>query len=207
MYSTLPDCFFLFFVVTVYLLIDIDRVKKSVSDALPARYKPEILRIAGRVDQDVKAFFRGQVIVVMVLICIYTIGLGLIGCPFWYIIGITAGLGAFVPYFSLASGMVPAMVLSVAEDGNAWRVLIVAGLFAFGMTVDSVFVTPRVIGKRVGMHPVAIILSILVFGTLFGFLGVLFAIPIAAVVKVFVLELFARYKASALYSAEQPSPR
>jgi len=192
--------FFLFFVVTIYLLLDIDHIRLAVQSALPRRHKDEISRVAGRIDVNLKAFFRGQVVVVAVLSCIFTAGLGLVGCPFWYIVGITAGIGAFVPYFALASGMVPAVVLSAAEYNDLWHPIAAAAVFAFGMAMDNIVVTPHVIGKRVGMHPVTIIFSILVFGTLFGFLGVIFAVPIAAVVKVVAQELFERYKASGLYA-------
>jgi len=192
--------FFLFFVVTIYLLIDIGRVRKWVDGALPLRYKPEIIRIARRIDLNIKAFFRGQVVVVSVLSIIFTIGLAIVGCPFWYVVGITGGLGAFVPYFWLASGMVPAMVLAAAAYQDWWHPIAAAVVFAIGSAVDNIIVTPKVIGKSVGMHPVIIILSIMVFGSLFGFLGMLFAIPIAAIVKVLFQELFQKYKQSELYT-------
>jgi len=192
--------FFLFFVVTIYLLVDIDRIRAGVADMLPRGRRDEIVRVTKKIDANLKAFFRGQVVVVAVLSCIFTIGLGLVGCPFWYLVGIAGGIGAFVPYFALASGMVPAILLSAAEHQDVLHPVLAAGVFAFGMAVDNVLVTPRIIGRSVGMHPVIIILSILVFGTLFGFLGVIFAVPIAAVVKVLAQELFQRYKASALYA-------
>ncbi len=194
--------FFLFFVVTIYLLLDIDRIRDRVGDGLPLGYKDEIIRISKRLDVNLKAFFRGQLVVAAVLACIFTTGLWLVGCPFWYIVGIAGGLGAFVPYFALASGMVPAVILSVAEYQDLLHPLAAAGVFAFGLAVDNVLVTPKVIGKSVGMSPVTIILSILVFGTLFGFLGVIFAVPIAAVAKVMGGELFSRYKASELYTGQ-----
>ncbi|MFW6159466.1 MAG: AI-2E family transporter, partial [Planctomycetota bacterium] len=195
--------FILFFVVMVYLLLDIDRLRGWMRSALPRRYKDEILRISGKVDTNVKAFFRGQVVVVLVLSAIFSLGLLIIGCPFWYVVGVAGGLGAFIPYFALASGMVPAIVLTAIEYANPLLGAAAAAVvFAVGMTIDNVLVTPRIIGRSVGMHPVAVILSILIFGTLFGFLGVLFAVPIAAVVKVLAQELFARYRSSALYAAE-----
>jgi len=186
----------------VYLLIDIDRGRERVKDALPLPYKDEILRIVRQIDANLKSFFRGQVVVVLVLSCIFTAGLAIAGTPFWYVVGITGGLGAFVPYFALASGMVPALLLSAAQYQDLRHPVAVACVFAIGFIIDSTLVTPRVIGKSVGLHPVIIILSILVFGTLFGFLGVLFAVPIAAVVKVFAQELFARYRASEFYRGE-----
>ena len=192
--------FFLFFVVTVYLLLDIDRVRGRVKDALPLQHKDEILRIGSRLDGNLKAFFRGQCLVVGALSLIFTIGLWLIGCPFWYIVGIAGGIGAFIPYFALASGMVPAMILMFAQYGEPWAPLAAAVVFGIGLAVDNVLITPKIIGKSVGMHPVVIILSILIFGTLLGFLGVIFAVPIAAVVKVLVEELFKRYKHSELYT-------
>ena len=192
--------FFLFFVVTIYLLMDIDRIRAWARSALPLRYKDDTLRIAKRLDVDLKAFFRGQCVVVLILSLIFTVGLALVGCPFWYLVGVVGGIGAFIPYFALASGMVPGMILAAAQYGNVWRPLAVAAVFGIGLAIDNVCVTPRIIGKRVGMHPVIVILSILVFGTLFGFLGVIFAVPIAAVVKVFAQELFARYKESGFYT-------
>ncbi len=192
--------FFLFFVVTVYLLVDIDRARDRVKDALPLRHKDEILRIAGHIDANLKSFFRGQMIVVLVDTVVFTAGLALVGTPFWYVIGIIGGLGAFVPYFALVSGMVPAIVLTFAQHQDVLHPAAAAAVFAVGLTVDSLFTTPHIMGKRVGVHPVIVILAIFVFGTLFGFLGVLFAVPIAAVVKVIAQELFVRYKASELYN-------
>ncbi len=194
--------FLLFFVVAIYLLLDIDWIAEKVKEALPLRHKSEILRIAERLDANLKAFFRGQCVVVAALGCIYTAGLALVGCPFWYIIGIAGGIGAFVPYFDLAVGMVPAVIVSGAFYQDVWHPVAAAAVFAVGKAVDNVLITPKILGVRVGMHPVMIILSILVFGTLFGFLGILFAIPIAAVVKVLCQELFARYKASPLYTGQ-----
>ncbi len=192
--------FFLFFVVTVYLLLDIDRARDRVKDALPLKYQDEIIRISSRLDGNLKAFFRGQCAVVGVLTLIFTVGLWIIDCPFWYFVGIAGGIGAFIPYFALASGMVPAMILMFARHGEPWAPLAAAAVFGIGLAVDNVLVTPNIIGKSVGLHPVVIILSILIFGTLLGFLGVIFAVPIAAVVKVLVEELFARYKHSELYT-------
>jgi len=192
--------FFLFFVVTVYLLLDIDRVQQVVRDALPLPHKQAIVRIAHKLDVNLKAFFRGQCVVVALLSLFFCLGLWMVGCPYWYILGITGGLGAFVPYFWMASGLVPAVILTWAKHGDAWHPLMAAAVFGLAQVLDSVLITPKVIGPRVGMHPVVIILSILVFGTLFGFLGVLFAVPIAAVVKVLSQELFARYKTSEWYT-------
>jgi predicted PurR-regulated permease PerM len=191
---------FLFFIVTVYLLVDIDRARERVRGMLPLGHKDEIVRIARKVDLNLKAFFRGQVVVVLVLSCIFTVGLAIVDCPFWYIIGPAGGLGAFVPYFALASGMAPAVLVSLAAHRDPWHPLAAAAVFGVGLAIDNVFITPRIIGKRVGMHPVSVILSILVFGTLFGFLGVLFAVPFAAVTKVFAQELLARYRTSELYT-------
>ena len=194
--------FFLFFVVTVYLLLDIDRARDRVKDALPLKYKDEIIRISSRLDGNLKAFFRGHCAVVGVLSLIFTIGLWIIDCPFWYFVGIAGGIGAFIPYFALASGMVPAMILMFAQHGDPSAPLAAAAVFGLGLAIDNIFITPNIIGKSVGMHPVVIILSILIFGTLLGFLGVIFAVPIAAVVKVLAEELFARYKHSELYTGQ-----
>ena len=197
--------FLLFFVVTIYLLIDLDRVRERAKDMVPLKHKDAILRITRQIDVNLKAFFRGQIVVVLALSAIFTVGLAIVQCPFWYIIGVAGGLGAFIPYFALASGMVPAMIVSAAKHGGVLHPLLAAAVFGIGLAIDNAFITPKVIGKRVGLHPVIIILSILVFGTLFGFLGVLFAVPIAAVVKVIVQELLVRYKASELYTGEPPS--
>jgi predicted PurR-regulated permease PerM len=191
--------FFLFFVVAVFLLLDVPKLRSRIDDALPRRYQSEIERIAAAVDANLKSFFRGQCLVAASLGVVFTIGLAVVRCPFWYIIGPVGGLGAFVPYMPLAAGMVPAVVVSFAEHQDWWHPLLAAGVFGVGLTLDNVYITPQIIGRSVGLHPVLIILSLMVFGTLFGVLGILFAVPIAAVLKVFVIEAFERYKKSNLY--------
>jgi predicted PurR-regulated permease PerM len=201
--------FVLFFVVAVFLLLDVPKIRKRADEVLPRPYRAEIERVAGAVDLNLKSFFRGQCVVAASLGLIFTVGLGVVGCPFWYIIGPIGGLGAFVPYMPLAAGMVPAVIVSFAHHQDWLHPLLAAAVFGLGLTLDNVYITPKIIGRSVGLHPVFIILSLMIFGTLFGVLGVLFAIPIAAVLKVFVIEAFDRYRRSELYqgrpATQEPS--
>jgi len=193
--------FVLFFVVTAYLLIDLIAFRDAVEALLPVRFKDEILRVAGRIDRDVQAFYRGQVLVALALGVVYSVGLVIAGVDFGLLIGAAAGLASIVPYLGLAVGFVPALLLALVPYHGLFAPLAVVATFVGGQMLDGMFLTPRIIGRNVGLHPVVVILSVMVFGTLLGFLGVIFAVPLAAATKVLLGELAAYYR-----RLQAPSP-
>jgi len=186
--------FVLFFVVTAYILIDLPAWRDRAADVLPNRYRHDIIRIAVAIDRDVHAFFRGQVLVALALGAIYSVGLLICRLDFALLIGVVAGLANVVPYLGIAVGLVPALLLALVPYGGLLKPIGVAAVFVIGQNIEGFYLTPRIVGKNVGLSPVAVILAIMVFGQLFGFLGIIFAVPLAAAVKVLSGELMSYYK-------------
>ena len=185
--------FVLFFVVMAYLLIDLPKMREGAKDLLPLKYKDDILRVLKAIDRDVHAFFRGQLLVALALGVIYSVGLLISGVDFALIIGPVAGVANMVPYLGIVVGMGPAILMVLLDF--SWLKLIGAVLtFVIGQTIEGFYLTPKIVGENVGLNPVAVILAILIFGQLLGFLGVIFAVPLAAAVKVLLHELIAYYK-------------
>jgi predicted PurR-regulated permease PerM len=186
--------FVLFFVVTAYLLVDLPSLREGVKDLLPVRHKAGILRVLAEIDRHVHAFFRGQFVVSLVLCGIYSVGLLICGVDFAVLIGVAGGLSDMVPYLGLVVGMMPALLFASVPYTGLARPLGVVIVFVFGQTFAGLFLSPRIVGKNVGLSPVVIILAIMVFGQLLGFLGILFAVPLAAAAKVLLGELVRYYK-------------
>lgn len=145
------------------------------------------------------SFLRGQLIVMLCLGIIYAIGLTLLGVRFGLLIGLLSGLASIVPYLGVIVGISVAGVVAFFQSGEWWMLLGVAAVFGFGQVVESVVLQPKLLGDKIGLHPVAVIFAVLAGGNLFGFTGVLLALPAAAVIMVLLRELNARYKSSALY--------
>jgi len=186
--------FVLFFVVTAYVLVDLPALEEGVRDLLPVRYRKTILRITAAIDRDVHAFFRGQILVALALGGIYSVGLLICGVDFALLIGVIAGLANIVPYLGIAVGLTPALLFSLVPYHGPWAPLGVVATFVIGQTIEGFFLTPRIVGKNVGLHPVVVILAIMIFGQLLGFLGIIFAVPLAAAAKVLLGELVRYYK-------------
>jgi len=186
--------FVLFFVVTAYLLVDLPRIRDAADDLLPTKYRDQIVRILLDVDRDVHAFFRGQFVVALALGVIYSIGLLICGVDFAILIGMVAGLANIVPYLGFWVGIIPALVFALVPYTGILKPAGVVVAFSVGQAIESFYLTPRIVGKNVGMNPVTVILAILIFGQLFGFLGIIFAIPLASAVRVLLRELIRYYK-------------
>ena len=198
--------FALFVVVTLYLLKDIDKMREKYTALLPPQYKPDIIRIAGKIDGDLRKFFRGQLLVALVLTVMYLIGLLIAGVPYALPVAIIGGLGNFIPYLGTFLGVFSGVTASVAGHGFDIHILYVIIVFGVGQVLEGNIITPRIVGKSVGLSPVAIIFSILVFGKLLGFFGVLFAIPLASTVRVFAGELLPRLGLPTGSAPETPPP-
>jgi len=192
--------FLLFAVVSVYLLKDFDTITEKARELIPPARRDTILTIMGKIDVNLRGFFRGQILVCTILAAIYFVGLSIVGVPFAYLIALLGGYGQIVPYLGTALGIVPAVLLALVEHGDLVHPIGALVVFAIGQTAEGFFITPKIVGDQVGLHPVVIIIAILVFANLLGFLGVLFAVPLAAVLKVMLDEALARYKQSTLFS-------
>lgn len=185
--------------VSFYLLRDWDRMVANVDSWLP-REQADIIRSQAReVDKTLSAFVRGQGTVCVVLGAFYAVGLSLAGLNFGLVIGLFAGLISFVPFVGSTLGGLLSVGLAFAQFGDWQPVAIVAAVFVAGQLLEGNFLTPTLVGDAVGLHPVWVIFGLLAGGALFGFVGVLLAVPAAAVIGVLVRFGLAQYLASPLH--------
>ena len=181
-------------VVTFYLLRDWDRVLAGVHSLLPHRIKPTALLLAKECDTVLSAFFRGQLLVMLALGFIYGIGLTLIGLKVGLMIGLIGGLLSIVPYLGSIFVVIMGALTALIEYGTWQSIAWVALVYVVGQTIEGYVLTPYLVGERIGLHPVAVIFAIMAFGTLFGFFGVLVALPVAAVIMVLLRFLRTQYQ-------------
>lgn len=171
-------------VVMFYLLLDWERLPPAVLNLFPLRSRARFARLARETDLVLGSFLRGQLLVMFSLGAVYTAGLMLMGLDLAAPIGVVAGLVSFVPYLGFIIGIVSAGVAAWLQFHDPVMLLAVAAVFVSGQLLDAVLLTPRLVGSRIGLHPVAVIFAVMAGGQLFGFLGVLLALPTAAVLKV-----------------------
>ena len=187
-------------VVTFYLLRDWDLMTAAIRKLLPRSREQLCVDLATECDDILGAFARGQLLVMLALAAIYTIGLWAVGVDLALVLGLVAGLASIVPYLGFLVGIVAAGVAAYFQFGLSWELLAVAGVFGVGQVLESVLLTPTLVGDKIGLHPVMVIFAVLAGGQLFGFLGVLLALPAAAVFKVLFSYLHQRYLISQWYS-------
>jgi len=189
----------IFGVVTVYFLKDFDVIISKGKELLPHAKKDNISGIFSRIDENLKAFFRGQFTVCIILSIIYGIGLSIIGVPMSYLIAIVGGFGNIIPYVGILLGLIPALLLAFVQFQDVTHLLFVGLVFGIGQFFEGTVITPKVVGAKIGLNPVAIILAILICSQLLGFLGLLLAVPIASVAKVLIDEGIIKYKETKLF--------
>lgn len=195
--------FALFGFVTIYLLKDYDHIVTSIDDLTPPRYRTKNRDIFRRIDRQLRAFLRGQAMVCLCLGLMYAIGLSIASVPFALPLAIFGALASFVPYLGLALTIGPAVVLCLLKHGFDWHIIATLMTFVIAQVMEGNFLTPKIVGSQVGLGPVWVILAIMVFSSAFGFVGLLLAVPLAAVLKVLVNEGVYQYKRSSFY--EPPS--
>ncbi|WP_189465811.1 AI-2E family transporter [Litchfieldella qijiaojingensis] len=194
-------------VVAFYLLLDWDRLIENIRNLLPRPWEPDASRLAKRCDEVLAAFLRGQLLVMLCLGLIYALGLTLLGVRFGLLIGLMSGLASIVPFLGFIVGISVALIVAFFQEGS-WLILLgVVAVFGLGQVVESVVLQPKLLGDKIGLHPVAVIFAVLAGGNLFGFTGVLLALPAAAVIMVLLRELNERYKNSTLYDAARDGSR
>ena len=191
-------------VVTFYLLRDWDVLVERVRELLPRGLEPTVTRLAGESDEVLGSFLRGQISVMLALAAVYSLGLWLVGIDLALLIGVLAGLVSFIPYLGAIVGIGAGVIAALVQHGDILHVVLVLAVFGAGQTLESFVLTPWLVGDRIGLHPVAVIFAIMAGGQLFGFLGVLLALPVAAVVMVLLRYAHERYTASALYRHGHP---
>ena len=186
-------------IVTFYLLRDWDRIVERIDGLLPRAHAGTIREQMGLVDSTLAGFVRGQGMVCLILGAFYALALTLAGLDFGLIVGMAAGIVSFVPYVGAIVGLVVSVGLAFLQFDEWLRIAIVAAVFVAGQVLEGTFVTPKFVGDRVGLHPVWVIFGALAGGALFGFVGILLALPVTAVIGVLVRFAIERYVASTLF--------
>ena len=195
-------------VVTFYLLLDWDHMVARIDDLLPREHAPTIRRLARESDDTLAAFVRGQALVCLILGTFYAAALAVVGLGFGLVVGAIAGVLTFIPYVGALVGGLLAIGLALYQFWGDWVwVIAVWAIFQSGQFVEGNFLTPKLVGERVGVHPVWLLFALAAFGALFGFLGVLVAVPVAAVIGVLVRFGLGKYKESRLYQGGPGTPR
>jgi len=192
-------------VLTFYFLRDWDVLVERVAALVPRDHTRTVGRLARESDDVLGAFLRGQFSVMLVLGVLYAIGLWAVGLDLGLLIGFIAGIVSFVPYLGPATGVVLGVIAALVQFGDFTHVALVLGVFGLGQVIESYWLTPKLVGDRIGLHPVAVIFAIMAGGQLFGFLGVLLALPVAAVANVLLRYAHERYTHSRLYAGDRPA--
>jgi predicted PurR-regulated permease PerM len=187
-----------------YFLRDWDVYKAKLVALLPLAHRDAVLEKAAKVDAILGAFIRGQLMVCAILAVLYSAGLLLVGINLAVLIGVSAGILFIVPYLGTILGIVAATIMALLEYGFAWQVLGAWGVFAVVQFLEGYFITPKIVGHQLGLSPVVVIFSLLVGADLLGIVGMLIAVPVAAVCNVFLQDALERYRKS---SALQPQEK
>ncbi|MGH8086302.1 MAG: AI-2E family transporter [Lysobacter sp.] len=190
-------------IITFFFLRDWDQLVDRVASLVPRDHLPTTRRLARESSEVLGGFLRGQFMVMLVLGVMYGVGLWGVGLDLGILIGIIAGLLTFVPYLGPASGIILGCIAALVQFGDWQHVVAVLVVFGIGQVIESYWLTPKLVGDRIGLHPVAVIFAVLAGGQLFGFLGMLLALPVAAVANVLLRYAQERYTHSKLYAGEQ----
>jgi predicted PurR-regulated permease PerM len=199
-------------VVTFYLLLDWDSMVAKVDSWVPVNQRETVRALAKDMDGAISGFLRGQTLVCVILGCMYAAGLFAVGLNFGVLIGISAGLLSFIPYVGSLLGLIVAVGVAVAQFWPDWTaVAMVLAVFAVGQFIEGNILAPKLVGETVGLHPVWLMFALLAGGSLFGFLGLLLAVPVAAAIGVLTRFALAQYLRSPLHggaiSLAEPSPK
>ena len=187
-------------VLTFYLLRDWDLLVARFRELIPRSNAEKVIKLSLECDEMLAAFIRGQLMVMLALATIYTIGLAMIGLELALLLGVVAGIVSFVPYLGLIVGIGLAGLVAFLQFHEWIPVLMVVGVFSVAQMIEGMVLTPRFVGERIGLHPVAVLFAVMAGAQLFGFTGILLALPVAAVVMVLLRHAHQQYIESHLYS-------
>ncbi len=182
-----------------FLLLDWPRVTLRVHSLIPPRLRPKVEGFLAECDSMLGQYLRGQLLVMGILAIYYAAALGALGFDLAVPVGVFTGLAIFIPYLGFGLGLLLALLAGLLQFSGWYGVIAVAGVYGVGQIVEGLYLTPRLVGERIGMNPLMVIFALLAFGHLFGFVGVLIALPVSAVLAVAVRRLNSAWFASLLY--------
>jgi predicted PurR-regulated permease PerM len=192
-------------VVAFYMLVDWDRMVRTVDSWMPMRHRDTIRGIARDIDQAIAGFVRGQAMVCIILGTFYAVGLSIVGLNFGALIGMTSGVLSFIPYVGSLTGLILSVGVAIVQFWPDWTMILATlGIFIFGQFVEGNILSPKLVGDSVGLHPVWLMFALLAFGALFGFVGLLLAVPLAAAMGVIARFALSQYLSSPLYRGAEP---
>jgi len=191
---------FLMPIVAFYMMLDWPHFTHTLNDLLPRQSMPKIHRIIDEIDLTLSGFIRGQVLVCVFLGTFYGLGLTLIGLEFGFLVGLAAGVLSIMPYVGSGTGLIVGIAMAWAQTKDPVMVGLVVSIFGLGQFIEGNFLTPKLVGDKVGLHPLWIIFALLAGGSLLGFTGLLIAVPVAACIGVLVRHVISEYKASVYYA-------
>lgn len=182
-----------------YVVIDFEKISQDIQSLVPRSILPKMKYYLKVSDQVLSGYIRGQILVALILSAIYSIGLAIVDIRFGLVIGIVAGLLSIIPYVGFTTGFASALVMALANFESIGTVLGVVVVFSIGQILESFVITPKLVGNKVGLGPLATILSLIIGGNLLGFIGMLVAIPVAGIAKHIFIDLKKEYQSSDLY--------
>ncbi len=187
-------------VVVFYLLRDWDILVGHIDKLLPANNRDTIRSLASECDSVLSEFLRGQLLVMLSLSVIYALGLWIAGIEYALLIGTVSGIISFIPYLGSIVGIAIAAVVAFFQYHDVIHLVFVALVFGSGQALEGMVLSPLLVGERIGLHPVAVIFAVMAGGQLFGFTGILLALPVAAVCLVLLRYVYQQYQSSEFYS-------
>lgn len=204
LYSVMITVLYMVFVplFSYYFIKDYRDIQHTLFSLIPNRYEDRTMEKIDQLNDILSSFIRGQAIVVFILAVLYSIGLTLIGLPFSILIGVFAGLGDIIPYFGTIVGFIISLIVGFAHYESIEEVLMIVLVFGLVKGSENWFFYPKIVGKEVGLHFLWVLLAIIIFGKLFGFWGLLVAIPASAGLKVFIGDLVSYYKNTHFFKKE-----
>ncbi|MEO6017289.1 MAG: AI-2E family transporter [Polaromonas sp.] len=182
-----------------YLLVDWDKFVARLLELVPLPMRTAVDGFTNEADSVLGQYLRGQLLVMLAMAIFYAVGLALFGLDLALPIGVFTGLAMFIPYLGFGIGLLLAILAGLLQFASLKALVMVAVVYGIGQVVESLFLTPRLVGERIGLHPLAVIFALLAFGQVFGFVGVLIALPASAVLLVGIRRIKGRYMASKLY--------
>jgi predicted PurR-regulated permease PerM len=189
-----------------YILLDFPRWRDSLEGLIPPRYRDPFSRLFDESGRILESYVRGQLLIALIMAVLYAVGFWFMGVPAWAAVAVIAGFLNVVPYIGSAIGIVLASVLTFATGGGVWDIAGVIGVFAAVQTIEGYILTPKILGGRLNLHPMAVFIGLLAGGKLFGILGIILTIPAIAIIKVFLKFGRELYLASSVYRGDVPHP-
>ncbi len=182
-----------------YLLLDWNSLLDRIDKLIPRRWHGKVAKLSGKVDAVLSEYLRGQLLVMAILAAYYSIALSIAGLPSAISVGVLTGMLIFIPYLGYATGLILALLVATLQFAGMAPIIAVLIVFGIGQMLESFILTPFLVGDRIGLHPLTVIFVLMAFGQLFGFLGILLALPASAVLLVALRELKSEYLASSFY--------